>query len=159
MKPKILEIDDACTGCGACVNICPKTCLQMKQDNEGFFYPAFEESNCIECGLCVKACHVVSAEGHSSPDPNSFYLYHSNDFALLQSSSSGGGFSLFADWVLQQGGVVYGSRYNGETERLEVFSTDQTSLASLRKSKYLESFTGSACSEIKKHLQNGRLVL
>lgn len=159
MKPRILEIGDACTGCGACANICPKSCLQLKADKEGFFYPAFDETNCIECGLCEKACHVVAAKEHSAPDPNNFYLYHSNDAALLQSSSSGGGFSLFADWMLQQGGVVYGSRYNGETERLEVFSTDQTDLTSLRKSKYLESFTGSAFAEIKKHLQAGRQVL
>lgn len=159
MKPRILEIGDACTGCGACANICPKGCLQMKQDKEGFFYPAFDETNCIECGLCEKACHIVSVKEHPIPDPNNFFLYHSNDVALLQSSSSGGGFSLFADWMLQQGGVVYGSRYNGDTERLEVFSTDQTKLTLLRKSKYLESFTGSAFAEIKKHLQAGRRVL
>lgn len=159
MKPKIFEIGDACTGCGACANICPKGCLQLKADKEGFFYPAFYETICIKCGLCEKACHAVTVKEHPAPDPNNLYLYHSCDTILLQASSSGGGFSLFAEWVLKQGGVVYGSRYNGETERLEVFSTDQTDLASLRKSKYLESFTGSAFVEIKKHLQASRRVL
>ena len=159
MIRKILEIGDACTGCGACANICPKGCLQLKQNDEGFFYPNFDDSNCIDCGLCEKACHVVAIKEHPSPDPNGFYLYHSNDTSLLQASSSGGGFSLFADWVLQQGGVVYGSAYNGETECLEVFSTDQKALNTLRKSKYLESFTKNAFSEIRKHLQSGRRVL
>lgn len=159
MKRKILEIGDACTGCGACVNICPKRCLQLKQDTEGFYYPVFDAEKCVECGLCEKACHVIAAAEHPSPNPNNFYLYHSNDVSLLQSSSSGGGFSLFAEWILQQGGVVYGSRYNGEAERLEVFSTDQTSLASLRKSKYLESYTGDAFASVRKNLLEGRRVL
>lgn len=159
MKIKVLEIGDACTGCGACANVCPKGCLQMQQNDEGFFYPVYDEGSCIECGLCEKACHVVVGKDHPSPNPNNFFLYRSDDSALLQSSSSGGCFSLFADWVLQQGGVVFGSSYNGETECLEVFSTDQTSLDSLRKSKYLESNTKKAFSEIRIHLKKGRQVL
>ena len=54
---------------------------------------------------------------------------------------------------------MYGSRYNSEKERLEVFSTDQTSIESLRKSKYIESYTGTAFSEVRKHLKLGRRVL
>lgn len=66
---------------------------------------------------------------------------------------------MFAKWILDKGGVVFGSRYNGEHECLEVFSTDETTLASLRKSKYLESFTGSTFSEIRVLLSSGRHVL
>lgn len=159
MNMKIFQIGDACTGCGACANICPHNCLQIQPDKEGFFYPVFDSAECVECGLCEKACHVVTEKEHGNPDPEGFYLYHSNDSNLLSASSSGGGFSLFADWVLSQGGVVYGCRYNGETERLETFSTDQTSLASLRKSKYLESFTNNSFSEIRDQLKSGRHVL
>lgn len=159
MELKILKIDSTCTGCGACVNICPKHCLQLKPDCEGFFYPKYDDANCIECGLCEKTCHVVTPKEHSSPCLDRFYLYRANDSSLLQASTSGGGFTLFAKWVLDQGGIVFGSRYNGEHECLEVFSTDQTSLASLRKSKYLESYTGNTFSEIRKQLQSGRHVL
>ena len=159
MNQKILQISDACTGCGACANICPKKCLQILPDKEGFFYPVYDGAGCVECGLCEKACHVVTEKEHGKTDQDGFFLYHSNDSNLLSASSSGGGFSLFADWVLSQGGVVYGCRYNGETERLETISTDQTSLASLRKSKYLESFTNNSFYEIKEHLKAGRRVL
>lgn len=159
MNLKILQINDSCTGCGACANICPNYCLSLKPDDEGFFYPTYDASNCIECGLCENACHIVNKQNHPSPNPDNFYLYRSNDYSLLQSSSSGGGFTLFAQWILNKGGVVFGSRYNGEHECLEVFTTKDTSLASLRKSKYLESFTGNAFSEIRKLLLSGKYVL
>jgi len=159
MKLKILDIGDSCTGCGSCANICPKTCLKLQPNEEGFFYPAYNDTNCIECGLCEKACHVLADKHHVEPAPDSFYLYRTNKEDLLRASSSGGAFTLFAEWTLNQGGVVYGSRYNGETERLEVFSTDKTSLESLRKSKYLESYTGNTFSEIRRHLKEGRRVL
>lgn len=159
MDLKILQIDDACTSCGACANICPKGCIHLEPNEEGFFYPNYNATDCIECGLCEKVCHVVTPQEHCAPSTEHFYLYHSKDESLLEASSSGGGFSLFADWILAQGGVVFGSCYNGDNERLEVFSTEQTSLASLRKSKYLESFTGKAFSEIRKLLLEGRHVL
>ena len=159
MDLKILQITNSCTGCGACVNICPKHCLQLEADEEGFFYPRYNATNCIECGLCEQTCHVVTPKEHPSPNPDRFFLYRTNDTSLLQSSTSGGGFTLFAKWVLDQGGIVFGSRYNGDHECLEVLSTEETSLASLRKSKYLESFTGNAFSVIRKQLQSGRRVL
>ena len=159
MELKILQINDSCTGCGACANVCPKHCLSLKPDDEGFFYPTYDVSACIECGLCEKACHVVNKQGHSELNQDGFYLYRTNDDLLLQSSTSGGGFTLFAKWIIDKGGVVFGSRYNGDHECLEVFSTDETTLASLRKSKYLESFTGNAFSEIRRLLLAGRHVL
>lgn len=159
MKLKIQEINNACTGCGACVSICPKGCLQLLPNDEGFFYPVYDSTICMECHLCENTCHVIASAEHPSPNPDNFYLYRSNDSSMLQASSSGGGFSMFADWVIKQGGVVFGSCYNGETERLEVFSTDETELSRLRKSKYVESFTGNVFASVRKYLQSGRRVL
>ena len=39
-----------CCGCWACENICPKHCVVMKEDNEGFRYPEVDVEVCIECG-------------------------------------------------------------------------------------------------------------
>ena len=159
MELRILNIHDACTGCGACVNICPKQCLELGTDQDGFFYPRYNPTACIECHLCEKTCHAIAQVSHNSPSPDSFYLYYSKDSELRQNSSSGGAFSLLAQWVLDQGGVVFGSKYNADTERLEVSNTENTSLESLRKSKYVESFTGSAFADVKQFLKCGRYVL
>ena len=55
----MISINDKkmCSGCGACAQICPKNCIQMHYDREGFIYPKGTPENCINCGLCEKVCH------------------------------------------------------------------------------------------------------
>ena len=159
MNLKILNIEDKCTGCAACVNVCPYQCLQLKPNDEGFYYPYYDGTNCVECHLCERTCHVVTPQTHGTPDEDSFYIYHNLSDDVLERSSSGGAFSLFAEWVISQGGVVYGSAYNAEKERLEVQSTENATLDALRKSKYVESFTGASFSEIRRQLKAGRKVM
>lgn len=43
-----------CCGCSACASACPKRCITMKSDNEGFLYPHLDKDTCIDCGLCEK---------------------------------------------------------------------------------------------------------
>ena len=31
-----------CCGCGACAQICPKQCISLKEDKEGFLYPTVD---------------------------------------------------------------------------------------------------------------------
>ena len=49
-----------CPGCGACANACPRQCILMVEDNEGFLYPQVDEPNCIDCALCVKVCPILN---------------------------------------------------------------------------------------------------
>ena len=38
-----------CTGCEACVNVCPKQCIHMVQNEEGFYYPLIAKEECVSC--------------------------------------------------------------------------------------------------------------
>ena len=156
---RILHIPNECTGCGACSSICPKRCIEMKPDRDGFYYPVVDLDNCIECNSCEKACHIVNPQEETPITRSDFYVYKTEDNILRRESTSGGAFSLFADYVLSQGGVVFGSRYNGEKERLEVCDTEVCGLEPLRKSKYIESFVGNSFTHIRKALKDGRWVL
>ena len=49
-----IKIKSDCCGCSACIQICPKQCISMNEDNEGFLYPEIEKDICINCGLCEK---------------------------------------------------------------------------------------------------------
>lgn len=48
--------NDLCTGCSACVSICPAQALVMKTDENGFYKPQLNADKCISCGRCEKLC-------------------------------------------------------------------------------------------------------
>ena len=56
----MLQITDKskCCGCNACVQRCPKQCIVMHEDEEGFLYPQVDVTLCVDCGLCEKVCLI-----------------------------------------------------------------------------------------------------
>lgn len=50
-----------CCGCTACANVCPKNCIEMVMDNEGFIYPVIDLNSCINCNACERACPMTRA--------------------------------------------------------------------------------------------------
>ena len=48
---------ESCSGCHACVSVCPKNCIVMTEDKLGFLRPSIDKSLCIQCGLCVRTCN------------------------------------------------------------------------------------------------------
>ena len=55
----VIENKAMCCGCTACYSICPKHCIVMKTDKEGFKYPFVDKANCIQCSLCEKTCPIL----------------------------------------------------------------------------------------------------
>ena len=55
-----------CCGCQACANICPKQCISMRADEEGFLYPHVDKTACVSCGLCEKVCPILN-KPHTFP--------------------------------------------------------------------------------------------
>ena len=49
---------DRCTGCTACLNVCPKDAISMERNEKGFLYPVIDTNKCVECGRCQKTCHI-----------------------------------------------------------------------------------------------------
>ena len=159
MGLKILEIYDKCTACGACVSICPKMALSLQpQGKIGFYYPVVDVDKCVNCGLCEKTCHVLSTK-HGVSNERHPYMLKAKDKELIKKSSSGGAFSLMADIIISDGGLVYGAAYNYEKEILEEVSTETCDVSELRKSKYIESYCGSIFKDVEEKLKSGRKVL
>ena len=54
----MLEICDntQCTGCGACVSVCPKGAVSLKAGKLGALCSSIDTDKCIDCGLCAKEC-------------------------------------------------------------------------------------------------------
>ena len=55
-----IEKRSLCCGCTACEQICPKHCIVMQSDEEGFAYPITNLERCINCGLCEKVCPIIN---------------------------------------------------------------------------------------------------
>ena len=147
-----------CSGCGACSNICPQKCITMKEDNEGFFYPEIEQSHCIKCRLCEQVCPSLNKP--KLYDIPVGYACINKDRDVRMKSSSGGVFSLLAEYILDQGGVVFGAAFSeSSTEVRHVCIEKKEELSFLRGSKYVQSRIGDTYKEAERFLKEGRSVL
>ena len=139
------------------MNICPVHCLRMETDAEGFLYPVADAEACIDCGLCEKVCPVLNA-GEDIPADQSAYLLQYRNARVRRQSTSGGAFTAIAGYVLRQGGVVYGAAYDESLRVHHKAAESAGALAAFRGSKYVQSDTESTFSEVREHLNAGRLV-
>lgn len=147
-----------CTGCGACASVCPKGAIQLLPDVEGFCYPVVNKCQCNGCGLCVRTC-PLTAPRHRDASPTC-YAARSRDADLVAKSSSGGIFSELATKTIQQGGVVFGASYCGDSLTVRHIGVDRLSeLSRLRGSKYVQSYVDGTYEEVKSLLDAQRPVL
>lgn len=142
-----------CTGCGACVAVCPRDCIRMAEDREGFLYPEVDVDRCIRCGACLRACPTLQkCEGSQPP---AVYAAVSLDDETRSQSSSGGVFSLVASYILDRGGVVFGAAFDPEGNVVHTAVRTREGLSALRGSKYVQSRIGGAYREARELLEQG----
>lgn len=155
---KILNLQETCTGCFACMNVCPKDAITLPEKFEGFYYPEIDKDRCIDCSLCDKVCPQITKQPTTTM--RKAYYGWAKDDVVRKASSSGGMFHILAADVINNGGVVYGASFNYDgIIRLECHSTRQVPIVDLQKSKYVQNYVGLAFREIKKDLQTGNPVL
>lgn len=153
---KIVNKQDCC-GCSACVQRCPKHCITLKEDGEGFLYPHVDSDECIDCGLCEKVCpELHHGERHI---PLEVYAAKNKDESIRMQSSSGGIFTLLAEKVIQEGGVVFGAAFDVNWEVMHTYAETMEGLVDFRGSKYMQSRIGTAYQDAEYFLKQGRKVL
>lgn len=146
-----------CCGCAACVQACPKQCISFNEDEQGFRYPLVDESLCIDCGLCEKVCPVIHQADAKKP-LKVFAAQNPNEEIRLK-SSSGGIFTMLAESVIDEGGVVFGAQFDRNWEVEHAYTESKEGLAAFRGSKYLQSRTGETYKQARDFLKAGRKVL
>lgn len=105
------QMKQDCCGCMACSFSCPKSAISMKEDECGFLYPEINQELCVHCNLCTKVCPLQNTYTGADAVPD-IYALQNHQKAIVSESSSGGMFSLLADWTLAQGGVIYGVSFD-----------------------------------------------
>lgn len=149
--------NNICTGCGVCSVCCPKKCIEMIEDSEGFLIPDIDDSKCVHCGLCHRSCHLLN---EITGGIGEYCTAWHKDKNVLLKSSSGGIFTALATYVLNEGGVVIGAEINQKTRILKhVAIRSVEELDRIRLSKYYQSDTKEIFGQVKELLRNEKQVL
>lgn len=148
-----------CTACAACVSVCPKGCISMVEDKEGFLQPKIDTKQCILCHKCEKTCPILNTESISDDFETKAYATINKDDEVRAQSSSGGVFFPLAKWVIEQGGVVFGARWNEKWEVVHDYAEDVESVKAFMRSKYVQSVVGDTLKQAKEFLEAGRWVM
>lgn len=146
-----------CCGCGACAQRCPRHCITMQSDKEGFVYPVVDTKQCSDCGLCDKVCPVMNQQPEQAPVAT--YAAINSDQAVREESSSGGIFTLLAEKTINNGGVVFGAAFNDKWQVAHTYANEINDIKKFRGSKYVQSRIGGSYAMAEKFLKDGKEVL
>lgn len=152
-----IKDNSLCCGCMACVQVCPKQCIRVYEDREGFLYPKADKAQCNDCGRCESVCPEL--QQNAGRIPLEVYAAFNPDEEIRRQSSSGGIFTLLAESVIDEGGVVFGARFDEYWEVMHDYTETKEGLAAFRGSKYMQSRTSNAYRQARQFLQAGRKVL
>lgn len=146
-----------CCGCTACASACPKHCIVLKEDEQGFLYPRVDESKCIDCHLCEKVCPVLKP--FEKQNPQEVFAIINPDEEIRLASSSGGVFTALAKQILHAGGIVFGAAFDDNWQVHHISVTKVEDLALLRSSKYVQSRIEKTYTVVEEYLKKGTQVL
>lgn len=151
-------VGDRCSGCSACASACPKGCISMQPNSEGFLFPVVNHDVCVECGLCEKTCPVLHPPVFEDEKKPTAFAVQNKDDAVRKDSSSGGAFTAVAEYVLARGGVVFGAMFNDDFDVVHGYIETKNDIHKLRRSKYVQSRVGESFKLAKQFLDAGRWV-
>lgn len=146
-----------CCGCSACAQRCPKQCISMIEDEEGFLYPQINKDICINCGICEKVCPIIN-QGKEKYPIKIFACKNKNE-DIRTNSSSGGLFTAIAEEVIKKGGVVFGAQFDSQWNIRIAYTENLEGLKAFQGSKYAQAFIDNSYKDAETFLKKGRLVL
>lgn len=158
-KQTHIEIIDKhdCCGCSACADACPKRCIEMTPDSEGFVYPKVNTDNCISCGACLSVCPVKQyRKGNGS---FTAFAAYSKDEKIRRESTSGGVFTHIAEKIIENGGAVIGAAFDENFGVRHIVIDSKSELYRFRSSKYVQSDTLGIYRKTLELLNLGKTVL
>lgn len=158
-KKKSISIKDKekCCGCTACLNACPKNAITMTNDSEGFSYPIVNHHKCINCGICTNVCPILNTSQIS--DFTKAYACYSKNQEIVLKSSSGGLAYIISQYIISNGGIVYGAAFDEKWNVTHKKISSIQELKYLKGSKYAQSNLDYTFSDVKQELIKGKTIL
>jgi len=158
----MIQINDKkeCCGCTACESVCPNNAIIMQPDPLGFKYPKIDMTKCVSCGLCQKTCQFHNNYNRfDNYDTPIVYGIRPKNHTILEKSQSGGAFVVLSDYILENGGAVYGAGYESVYHIIHKRTISKKDRDELRGSKYVQSDLTGIFRLVRKDLKEGLTVL
>lgn len=149
--------NEACCGCNACRESCPRAAITMVENAKGFLEPVIDVDKCVNCKLCEKVC--PQHQELEQITGQQMYACKRIDIAKRAESQSGGAFAVIAEYILKNNGVVYGVTLDNNLTVVYQRVNSLKGLKKLKGSKYVQAEIGNAYFEVKNDLKNGIKVL
>jgi len=154
VKKTVCEMD-RCTGCMACLDICPKEAIQI-EDSIFSYNAVINKDKCVGCNLCHKVCNVNNTP--KQIEPIFWKQGWSKNKDVRRKSSSGGVAAELEREFVNSGGVVFSCTFvKGEFVFRSAITDEEVSM--FRGSKYVKSNPQGVYKKIDEFLKKGKKVL
>lgn len=148
-----------CSLCRACSNICPIEAISYDNSVNGFQYPVIDFDKCIKCNKCEKVCPVLHKPYKVSKEFPKCFAARSKEKDVRLKSTSGALFYEAAKYTIEHGGYVCAAVFDSDFNVKHIISNEISDLNRMRGSKYLLSNTKNIYREIKKVLDQNKMLL
>lgn len=144
-----------CAGCMACLDVCPKGAITIKDDLSAY-NAVIDENKCINCNLCHKVCQSNHPAKLMPPIEWQQGWVKTPD--IRKRCSSGEVATAISQAFINMGGIVCSCTFH-KGEFVFDFAENIEELQKFAGSKYVKSNPKGIYKKIKEYLKNGRNVL
>lgn len=152
--PQLAKINN-CTGCSACMQVCPKHCISMKEDAIGVVMPTVAVSLCIECRACERVCPAMNYPRFN--EPISSYAAWSTDVEIRRTAASGGIASAIYQYISEHDGYSIGA-VTDEDFKVKIKPYSKEIDLTIRNSKYVFSDSQEIYPSLHQAAKGGKFV-
>ena len=149
--------EDMCTGCMACVDMCPTDAISI-QDSLSSYNAIIDEDKCIECNKCRKVCQVATPDDIIFRTPVNCLQGWAENIDVRMSSSSGGIAAAVSRGFVEKGGCVCSCTFRDGVFCFDI-ADDIQGLKAFAGSKYVKSNPSGMYGKIEAKLKSGIPVL
>jgi len=154
----MLEINHKlCNACRACKEICPVNAIEMREEEDTFFYPCINKEKCIKCNKCDEVCPIGYEKFFDSNNIQAKVGRHKEDNVIYK-SSSGGAFTALFQLFMRRNAIVYGVKFDNNHKVLLDYAIDKEGCEEFRKSKYIQADTNGCFEKINQQLKSRQIL-